>query len=55
MKRRFNVNRIHLPRQTDSNNRIRSTWLKLKMENTPLPINNNHKFEMQDLVLSYTI
>ena len=31
MKRKFNVNRVQLPRQNNTLNRIRSTWSKLKV------------------------
>lgn len=55
MKRKFNVNRVQLPRQTNSTNRIRSTWMKMKLQHTPTSINNNNKFEMQDLNITYTI
>jgi hypothetical protein len=36
-------------------NRIRSTWMKMKLQNTPKTTNNNNKFEMQDLTITYTI
>lgn len=70
LKRKFNVNRVQLPRQSktlDSNsklidldtrnslNRIRSTWTKLKLEHKAEDVNNNRKFDMQDLNITYTI
>ena len=70
LKRKFNVNRVQLPRQSktlDSNsklidldtrnslNRIRSTWTKLKLEHKVEDVNNNRKFDMQDLNITYTI
>ena len=70
LKRKFNVNRVQLPRQSktlDSNsksidldtrnslNRIRSTWTKLKLEHKVEAVNNNRKFDMQDLNITYTI
>ena len=70
LKRKFNVNRVQLPRQSktlDSNsklidldtrnslNRIRSTWAKLKLEHQVEETNNDRKFDMQDLNITYTI
>lgn len=70
LKRKFNVNRVQLPRQSktlDNNsklvdldtrnslNRIRSTWAKLKLSHKETTINNNRKFDMQDLNITYTI
>ena len=55
MKRKFNVNRIQFPRQDKSMNRIRSTWTKVRLNNTPNTINNNNRFEMQDLNIAYMI
>ena len=55
MKRKFNVNRIQFPRQDKSMNRIRSTWTKVRLNNTPNTINNNNRFEMQDLNVSYMV
>jgi hypothetical protein len=55
MKRKFNVNRVQLPRQSNSLNRIRSTWSKLKVSHEITDININNKFDMQDLNITYTI
>ena len=70
LKRKFNVNRVQIPRQSktlDSNsklidldtrnslNRIRSTWTKLKLEHQVEETNNDRKFDMQDLNITYTI
>jgi len=55
MKRKFNVNRVQLPRQNNSLNRIRSTWMKLKVAHELTTINSNNKFDMQDLNITYTI
>lgn len=69
LKRKFNVNRIQLPRQSktiDNNgelsidtrnslNRIRSTWTKLKLSHNTTDTNINKKFDMQDLTVTYTV
>ena len=70
MKRKFNVNRVQIPRQTkeldgesklididtrNSLNRIRSTWAKLKLTHNITNENINRKFDMQDLNITYTI
>jgi len=70
LKRKFNVNRVQLPRQSktldnstglvmidtrNSLNRIRSTWAKLKLSHNKTDININKKFDMQDLTVTYTI
>lgn len=55
LKRKFNVNRVVLPRENRTLNRIRSTWMKMKLSYNPLSRNNNNKFEMQDLNVTYTI
>ena len=70
LKRKFNVNRVQLPRQSktldnstglvmldtrNSLNRIRSTWSKLKLSHKTTAVNINKKFDMQDLTVTYTI
>lgn len=70
LKRKFNVNRVQLPRQSkslnnstglidsdtrNSLNRIRSTWAKLKLSHNITETNINKKFNMQDLTVTYTI
>jgi len=55
MKRKFNVNRVQLPRQNNSLNKIRSTWAKLKVSHEITNTNINKKFDMQDLNITYTI
>ena len=55
MKRKFNVNRVQLPRQNNTLNRIRSTWSKLKVSHEVTDVNINNKFDMQDLNITYTI
>lgn len=55
LKIKFNVNRVQLPRREKSLDRIRSTWVKLKLSHTPNPLNINEKFSMQDLSITYTV
>ena len=70
LKRKFNVNRVQLPRQSktldnstglinldtrNSLNRIRSTWAKLKLSHNVTDTNINKKFDMQDLTVTYTV
>ena len=55
MKRKFNVNRVQLPRQNNTLNRIRSTWSRLKVSHEVTEVNSNNKFDMQDLNITYTI
>ena len=55
VKRKFNVNRVQLPRRDKSLDRIRSTWVKLKLSHILDTTNSNSKLNMQDLTITYTI
>jgi len=50
-KKRFNVHRLHIPRQTDTLNRIRSTWMKLKLSRSFNDINIDRKLSQQDMTI----